>query len=1183
MPKKLSNRAQRRKIERDLAKGKSISGLDSNKLIYNLKYKLNETQSQNLINSLSSNKIKDIRSTLFPNKYSELRANRLIYDNDDIIKEIIWYTKEFEDYFSEINTFVKLENEFECEFLSGNYLNASKIIDAIESTICVSQWSIEKKLLIAEYQTGFKKNKEILTGIIDLKNDPVTNMLSRYQSIRVEKNLSFFKYEEIITNLLNTFGEKEKKTKEYLNFKLNFFSQLKYEHKGFILNIENSSSLVDKYNTFVSVILLTISEREEDFLLISAIKDSLKKLSLNIQDNRLTNILYSIGENPPTNITDKNIEFIKILDLYTEGKYQEVIDKCDLFLLENPNLFPVYEIYCKSLIIKELPLVNLFTKDTFAYNSLNNIYNIICKNNYTQTSLENLHKILNSLGLTTLSYDIFTFIHSEHSYRFDEINIESYGKLNSFYFNPINSIIFKKFDNAFVYLDNVNSIIFSSTCLFFMEICKTLCYGSLLSNVKNVDLYRSSLYQAKTSQVIGKYEIAIDEFNKILGNPLFDYENSLEFNKIEIAYGLLICFLSLERFKEALILVADQNIYNPNFNNKLRSNFLLKKISELEDIEIESEISTSIVLHQYQTYVNSNDIWIAYDNFLSSYNLNYPKELENILDKLDKGKSIYFLNNICRQDVYDSSYWFENQDELDNERIEICSLLTRLDKINFEKYINEISEINRSLLIRRGIKQIDESKIYVDVKGVKKSLEKDIKESFERSLNLLNLSLDQIQKLDLNSENVIVPYYDKSPETNKIEFKENDIKITSYSRFQQFLDMFYKIRDKFIASNEYGIDTYLSMRIRHGTLLGEIRSVFENYYLITKKEDNSSDYKDNLYWKKLNLTGEVEINKHFNNLLSVFSSNIDTISDELKNIKLQIKTEKKESSGFFDYAFETHELLGLFSNKIGAIDNFDDFFEEIFVILWERTEENLSKIRIDISENIKEYMVNTLMNLSKDVEILINKNEYPEVNELIRNITLCQTDIKNELDKIAAWFKRTNSKSINEFNIHLPIDSTQTTLKRLFKDYQNLSIDIVSNCEVKFEGEYFPHFCYIFQNLLHNIIEHSKLQCSDLNVWIDISEQDGQLVIVVRNNFSEEINISQLNEKIELTKLLLLESDDNDKIRAEQGTGYLKINKTLKSDLLKDAFSININPVSEDRMFITEICFNINNLQKIAS
>ena len=217
------------------------------------------------------------------------------------------------------------------------------------------------------------------------------------------------------------------------------------------------------------------------------------------------------------------------------------------------------------------------------------------------------------------------------------------------------------------------------------------------------------------------------------------------------------------------------------------------------------------------------------------YGINYPHELLEIQNQFDIDQLIYFLKHIAKQEIYYSSYMFETQDELDNERIEICLALAKIDSDNAKEYRDEISEISRNLLIRQGIKQIDESKIYVDVKGVRESLEKDLRESFSRSLNLLNLSLDQIKKLDDTTDNVIVPYYGKVRSSNKIEFSEENIKITSYSRFKQFIEMFHKIRDKFIASNEFGIDTYLSMRIRHGTLLGETRSVYENYQLITKK------------------------------------------------------------------------------------------------------------------------------------------------------------------------------------------------------------------------------------------------------------------------------------------------------------------------------------------------------------
>ena len=51
-----------------------------------------------------------------------------------------------------------------------------------------------------------------------------------------------------------------------------------------------------------------------------------------------------------------------------------------------------------------------------------------------------------------------------------------------------------------------------------------------------------------------------------------------------------------------------------------------------------------------------------------------------------------------------------------------------------------------------------------------------------------------------------------------------------------------------MLSKEYGLDGYLSTRIRHGTFLNHIRSVFEAHNLMSQKSSDGL-YRDNEYWK----------------------------------------------------------------------------------------------------------------------------------------------------------------------------------------------------------------------------------------------------------------------------------------------------------------------------------------------
>ena len=1176
-----SNRAIRRELERDVNKGKGSPNLSPENLLFRLKYTLNPSQAEQIKKGLSEAQIDEILGKQLPKSHEELRKNGVTYNKDDFHKELYWYTDLFKKYSKEINIFLTQEELFESCFLRGDYSNCHEIVKSIEDNICVSHWSLEKKVLIAEYETGFKRNKEVLSSIVNEKNDPLTDFLIKTQSLRVEKNLSFFKYEEMLNSYLNQV--KDVTSKEYYNFRVNFYFKLYYNFPGFILNVESSSSIIDKYNTFIVLLVTEVSKKNRDSSRIISIKECLEKLDC-IKDRRILNILYDVGVNPEFELEEKDKEYILLLNHYFKGEYNIAQSRIELFLTQHSNYFELYEYYIYCLLNLGIPFENIFDKESLAGRTLENLYNIIVKNNETQSSIINCFKTYNTLGLTSWSYKCFTFFNKEHSYKDSDFNYEKFSQLYSNYINIACAGFFAHKKHSDVFLNNIeNKYGLSTAITFYRSFLNAFEKDAEIEFQADIPLFYKDYYSALIDRYLGKYPQALSKYQELKSNSKYQFEISLPQNNEVLVNGFLLCYLNLNDFEKALELTTTENINNPNLSNKISHDYLIDKIKSFDDDILMQNISTPIILHQYQhhSFVSSNDLWIAYDNFLSLNNINYPREIEKIQHLFDRDKLIYFLKNICKQDVYDSSYLFESQDELDNERIEVCLLLTSLDPKNLEEYINEISEISRNQLIRKGIKQIDESKIYVDVKGIKKSIEKDLKESFDRSLNLLNLPLEQIQKLDLKSDNVLVPYYGKSNETNKVDFKDSNIKITSYSRFEQFIEMFSKVRDKFIASNEFGIDTYLSMRIRHGTLQGEIRSVFETYQLITKKEDTSEKYQDNSYWLQKNLFSDNTVKRSFNQIMADFSFQIDRIADLLKNKDLQIKTEKRPSDGLFDYSYAENELLQIFTDQMGAIENFDEFFESIINLLWERTERNLSNIRIQISDKIKEEILLLLSTLSKDIEQLINKYDYPDLNGLIRNITSCQTDISYELNKVSEWFKRSNSKTINEFYLNLPVDATVTMLKRLFKDYSNLTPNIVIDCDMKFEGEYFPHFTYLIQNLIHNTLKHSQLPCEELKYCITIKLVDGKLFIITENNFSKTIDLQERNGKIDFIRNLLLQPLDNEKMRKEDGTGFLKIKKTIQTDLMRENYSINLFDVDESRIFKSEVIFETNNLQKI--
>lgn len=1170
---KLSNRARRRQIERGLKKGKVDPSFSPEQLLYQLKYKLNEFQSERLLNELKLELLEFTEGVPLPKSIHEIRNNGQTYVEDLLDKELIWHPRLFIKYSDTINSFLKSEIEFENAFLNGDYPEALSIISKVEDQISFSHWSIEKQLLISENHFGFKKNKETLSEIVGDSNHQIVNVLSQYQSIRVERNLSHFNYEEILNRYLNLHSDKQ--IREYLEFKLNFFKKPYYDYKGFILSYDSNAPIIDRYNVFISIIFQILCTKESPPNLVKSVIKIINYLSKSINDPRLRNALILFDEISDIELKDIDIEFIELLDAYTDAKYERSFELGLKYIKKYPSNFDTYEITLKSMVNCNAEYFNPFNSESMAGKAFQSLYNIICKNDSTNESLLEAHKLYSSFGNSSWSYKFFTYINNEYNYRNPNFNYFKYGFINSSYFNPSIFVMMDDREKSVKLQREIQSTFKSTTVNFWIQVTNQLNSQKQL----NGNTFRETLYSIKAKQVLGNYEEALLEYSNLSQAEKFQKELLKSHNVEEITSGRLTCLLQLKKYNDALNLVTDSVIANPNVVNKYGFSILLNEVKNSLNTEIQKNISAPIILHQYQQGLN--DIWIAYDNFLSQNNLNYPHEIESILENFPKSKMIYFLQNICRQDIYDSSYAFENQDDLDNERIEICLLLTRVDPANVAIYIDEVSIINRNILIRKGIKQIDESKIYADVEGMKKALEKDLRESFNRSLELMAIPLDQISKLSIESTgNVVVPYFGKSRETQKVEIKEENIKITSYTRYELFADMFFKIRDKFVSSNEYGIETYLSMRIRHGTLLGEIRSVFENHFLITKKDSSTSEYLENTYWlNRLSISDETKT-ESVQKVLSNLSSLVDNISDDLKNKKLQIHTEKKITEGLFNYFYSENDLLALFRDKIGGIEDYDEFVDSVIEEMWARTEVNLSNVRSYILNHVKSELIKYLDETNNELNLELNKLEYPELNELVRNITECQTSVAVELEKVSQWFQRTNSKTINEFYIDLPVDASLATIRRIFPRYSSFLPQIKNSSLTKFDGEFFTQFTDLMQIIFHNITKHSQLDPQDLFCDLTITEVNGMLEIKVTNNVSPIIDLGLLNSRIDEARDLIINSQDTEMLRNEHRSGYLKIREILRSGLKRKKYTIELDNIDETRVFKTSVSFEIENLQK---
>ncbi|MBN9297793.1 MAG: hypothetical protein J0I41_12305 [Filimonas sp.] len=1179
---KMQKRKKAREVIKGLQKGIIPSNINRNFLYQNIKYSLSPIEADLVLENIEDELYNYIIGNPITDQYSEISNYNVYPQKSGIEKEVLWVEKFLKDYNPEINSFLKLEAEFENLFLLGKYEEAERILDQVDKTITKSLWSIQSRLYVGEFKGGFQENKKILSDVLEQGVGALLGAIINFISIRIEKNISPSQY----NGILQAYIDKQQECLHgYFNTKLDFFAH-NDDNKpaGMLLALDGTMSIIDRYKGFIQAAQLILTtnlySEKEQLKTIRVIRD----LITLIDDVDLDNLLALVDGCHNRQETDS---YLSMLNNYTSGNYEQSLKYAARIIRFNVRSFSAIYIYSRSLCYLQIAPVETFgEKESIVDSLITCLVSLFNRDENYEISLSSAFSIAQALGFHPLAVNIYNLLTELLPYRIGMVNnidFEKLAMLNSKFINPAlySHIHLSKrelFLRSFVSNYTTSSVI----CLIdriFKGITTPEEYDSLS--------FRELKYIGLRYMGLNDYTNALNVFDYIINEERFQPELKLNHVRVDVASAKFRTLIKLEQLVDALEFCVDTLIDVPNFQNHFFNPDFISQLISSEDSRVSDNVCLSVLLKIYELDVDNYHIYVGYDNFLCSLNCDTPKDfLEHV--EIKNKRQVAFLDKVCRHEVLYSSPFFRDQDEMDLARIEICNFLGS----KLENYSNgaEVSELLRKVVVRKGIKQIDYSKIYVDIKGVKNALNKELRENFLRNVEIASLSIEQLTKLEGSVEKLFVYYFDDNyqpdekneHEENKEEILKN-IKLTSYDRFLHFTEAFLKIRDLFLFSADNGLNTYLSMRIRHGTLPGQIRSVFEAARLITSWSEADQSYLPNEYILLRYALAEDDrekLNKAFNN----FSKQIDEISEKLKTQIIQISTEAKPSKGLFNYSYGEKSLLTIFQHKLGSVKDFDLFVEGVIAELWDRTEDNLQEIRNYLStETTKEFdrIFDTLETSMNRIDSLKNYINISTNQEIVAELRDCRTAIIVEVQKISEWFRRSNKKYLDAFDFSILLDSS---VQALIRSFLGTSIKIDNQCNLQIDGDYFPHFTDIVFYLLHNALKHSHVSPNELQIFIKVANTDDRIIIEVKNNLANDENYVSYcrNRAVEVKKALLDQSKLKNAYSGEGGTGFPKIMKALTQNLARNDEKIELLVEEEttDFWFKTVISFGFDGILK---
>lgn len=1077
---------------------------------------------------------------MIPKNINELAKEKVYFYKPSSLKnEINWTVLGIKRNINIVKKFIQYKNVFEHQILLGYYDKALETLDEIEKEIGVSIWLYESKFIVYEMMGAQDKAIFLISHINESKqendNGYVTQLLY-YLWNRAKKDLSAIKYDEdLFKQFKRNRTDFQTDAYNYHLFRLNYYVHYDIEDTAIPLIMEAPNSIIDRYLVLLQVF-------QSNFVKGTFIKDILsrsKYLYKLTNDNSLFPFLQLDLHNCIIADDYFDTKYIQIIDSYYQGNYQDVIIRCKDYIKNNTSNFDVIKFYCHSLLFSGNGYSPIYSNSLSPINQISRkIYDSINgKDNLA--SLYNLYQINKNLYSFSIANGLDYFINDENNFpKSDRLRLLSIKK-----FDPLFSTIYEDDKEALAYLERGLNFFGSSISIEHQtrRIKKEITSNSLISKYIIEEDNAKILFL--NNEFNESYKSWIDILNKHnLNNPICQTAIKYSFE----------CLFKLEKYQEAIKLYVDEYIKNPINIKKTDVSTLIQLLKKQKYSGIKRTIELPIFVGLNST--KDTDKSFILQSFCNYYDVKKPSELFDELKFVDRNKIETFFYVIVNEDILRHYVYINSTQESLEEKQKILNFLINMNTESNSLYKKMADEIFEELIVYTGTKKMDESKIFANDQAIIKYELKDIEglyDSFKVQYNLLETGTFLF--LDAQS-------FNHSTITDGAILKAN-VKYTDNAIYQVSYALYDTIREKFLFS-KFGLGTYLSTRIRHGVLEGELRSDFVANNLILNKTNDK--YVSNNYWAQTYGLDQ-KTNDELNRSLTSFSEKVDNLISSFKSDILQIKTDEF-GKGYFNYSTDPEELSLEALNIAWQAKDCQDFCQLVIKNLWAITEKNLTIIRNYIKNDLSDEFHSLFDELTTDISEL--NVEYFH-NDIFKHVNDTRTRLSQKLLKIEGWFHIQESKFDN-FNLENLINIAWESTRKFYPK-------VNCECKLNLQGAnltilaiYGIHFSDILRIFLTNMFKYgSCCQYSNkINFQIKTTIENNILIFTFENDIKEEEET--------LNKRFISYLDSEGRLQLDKGSGLVKAQKIVQYDLDDVENYVKINAI--DNKCIANVRINLQNL-----
>lgn len=514
-----------------------------------------------------------------------------------------------------------------------------------------------------------------------------------------------------------------------------------------------------------------------------------------------------------------------------------------------------------------------------------------------------------------------------------------------------------------------------------------------------------------------------------------------------------------------------------------------------------------------------------------------------------RAKLLVFMRDVWVEENLTLNHLLESTDDVRIERMQVMQLLMQWDDSNSAYYADAIKDLTFDQTLRKGLRQIDQTRVFVNEAALYRWAEKELYHDYERWAKLLDSNSNAILIDDLVRQYVV-----DSKNLSLLLELGRDKPTEADALLVQMLERLFK---RFLLDPNEGLDCYLSLRIRHGSLRGTLFGALEEQGLLYSSTGFSQSAFEKRWGRSLNLSEQNRDSVLI--ALETFTTKLKSISDELINERVQIYSDEKPKGGIPSKLAPT--AVRLFAVALSDRDiSFQSLVYNGFFAFWKFVEPHLSVIgeyiRQDVKVRVQEEF-DTLFKILRE----IGSQTIP----LMTTLRTVATTTQSQCDTIADWFKLPGQFSGGDnYELSVAIEIAKTATKNVYRAFPaevRLGHMPEKDLPLSTSGLSVMTDCLFI--VFENAWKHSGLRegigTLDLDASFDVVNK--LLTLEVSSDLSE-IEIEELRAgKLERIKTKYLSQDQTELARREGGSGFAKlarlarpVNRTLVSQPL--AFDI---------------------------